>query len=95
LGALAVVDPGARGWGLLVVVVWTLCMYNSDGLGKGGGEDRKKKDIQLRLDTLRRRDSQQTLSNTSRETSQRRPRARDLALGVGEQPFVLVEGDES
>lgn len=52
-------------------------------------------DIQLRLDALGRRDSQQTLSNTGRETRQRRARARHLALRVGEQPLVLVEGDES
>lgn len=54
-----------------------------------------KTDIQLRLDALGRRDSQQALSNTGRETRQRRARARHLAFRVGEKALVLVEGDES
>lgn len=51
-------------------------------------------DVQLRLDTLSRRDSQQTLSHTGREARHRRARARHLAVRVGEQALVLVEGDE-
>lgn len=49
----------------------------------------------LRLDTLERRDSQRALRHTSTKPSNDVRGARDLAIGVGEQVLVCVEGDEA
>lgn len=51
--------------------------------------------LQLCLDTLCWCHREQGLCHTRRETRQRRTGARHLSLGIGEKPFVLVEGDES
>lgn len=69
---------------------WVFLLGASWKGGKGG-----RKDVQLRLDTLGRRDSQQALSNTSREARHCRAGSRNLAICVREQPLVLIECDES
>lgn len=51
--------------------------------------------LQLCLDALCRRHREQGLCHARRETCQRRAGARHLSLGIGEKPFVLVEGDKS
>lgn len=51
--------------------------------------------VQLRLDTLRRRDRQQTLRHTRRESRQSCAWARDFTLCISKEALVLVEGDKS
>lgn len=50
--------------------------------------------VQSGLNTLRRGDGEKGLGHAGAETGEHRPRARHLAVGVGEQFFVLVKGDE-
>jgi len=50
---------------------------------------------QRRLDTLKRRNSQGTLRNSSSKPSDHGLGARELAVGVGQQRLVLVEGYEA
>lgn len=51
--------------------------------------------VQSRLDTLSRGNCQQRLGHAGAETGQHGARTGHLAVLVGEEFFVLVEGDES
>jgi hypothetical protein len=64
------------------------------GLVTVGGEDLGR-GVQRGLDALGRRDGQQRLGHAGAEAGQDGARARHLAVCVGEQLLVLVEGDES
>lgn len=55
----------------------------------------QQEDVQLCLDTFRRRNRQQTLRHACREPGQCRLWTRNFALSVGEELSILLERDKS